>query len=63
MGLYVKYLQQIAKQREERGESPPPDCAPQSYWDERRRLEETAGQGLDAPKIAATKLPRACVMR
>ena len=44
IGLYVKYLQRLVKQREEAGLPPAEDIAPPEYWQRRRELEELKQQ-------------------
>jgi hypothetical protein len=44
IGLYVKYLQRIAEQRERAGLPPAPDICDDSYWQQRRRDEELKQQ-------------------
>jgi hypothetical protein len=38
-GLYMAYLRRLGEQREARGEPPAPDCAPESFWKQRREQE------------------------
>jgi hypothetical protein len=46
---FSDYLERLTKQREQRGEPPPPDCAPPEYWIERakQRDEATNNKGLN----------------
>jgi hypothetical protein len=34
---YLQYLEQLGKQRAERGEAPAEDICPEGYWQERRQ--------------------------